>query len=89
MLPLHMLVARTWSSESRPILKTPQVLTFAIGLRAAYLRHRLNAAWASVGLGPAPERPQHGQAPRLGRTGLGTLGPRSATPITPFRVRDC
>ena len=66
-----------------------RVLTTATGPHAAYLRHRLDAAWGWVGLRPAPEWPQDGRAPRLGRTGLGTLGPRSATPITPFRVRVC
>ena len=38
---------------------------------------------------PGPGRPEDGgnaAGPRPGRTGLGTLGPRSATPITPFRV---
>ena len=44
-----------------------------------------------MGMHPSSQRIEDSQGapmPRLGRSGLGPLGPRSATPITPFRVRS-
>ena len=57
--------------------------------RAAYLRYRLRDLRQWVSARPDLNRLEDAQdvpAPRLGRTGLGPIGPRSAHPITPFKV---
>ena len=69
-----------------PLLVRPRALCSG----AAYLRHRLRAARKWFSMHPELDRleaaGQDVPAPRLGRTGIGAVGARSAHPITPFRV---
>ena len=68
-----------------------RLLTDACGKHAAYLRHRLLVARKWLSMHPELDRFEAGQdapKPRLGRAGIGPVGPRSAHPITPFRVRN-